>query len=775
MHHTFRQHSSHWGAFAARHADGVTEIEPFAADPDPSPLLRNLPAALSSSCRMRRPAVRAGWLARGPGADDRRGRDAYVEVSWDEALGLVAGELRRVYGGFGPSAVFGGSYGWSSAGRFHHAQSQIHRFLNLLGGYTRSVNNYSAGAAMVIIPHVFGDYDRFERRSVSWRAVAEHSELVVAFGGMALKNSMVNGGGNSLHIVRGTIAKAARRGVRFVNISPIRNDMPQEANSRWLACTPGTDVALMLGLAHTLVTEGLHDVAFLQTHATGYPQFEAYLLGRTNGLAKTAEWASSICGIGSAVIRGLAREMAASRTLITVSHSMQRAEHGEQPVWMAITLACLLGQIGLDGGGFAYSLGALGNIGKDGLAVSLPTLSQGTNPCRDFIPVARIADMLLHPGATYPFNGRDMVFPDIRLVYWAGGNPFHHHQDLNRLRRAFARPETIIVHETGWTASARHADIVLPATVTMERDDIGASAFDPNMFAMHKIAEPAGEARDDYRIFSELSARLGTEAAFTEGRSVRAWLEHLYERTRADLERLGHPAPSFDAFWEKGQLALPVLPDDGGPARLFRDDPDANRLKTPSGKIEIFSHTIASFGYEDCLGHPAWFAPADGHGSRTMERFPLHLVANQPATRLHSQLDYGALSRSSKIAGREPATLHPETAASRGIKDGDIVRIFNERGYCLAGARLSAGVMPGVVQLSTGAWFDPEDPDAEWTGCVHGNPNILTRDAGTSSLAQGCTGQLTAVEIEPFTGEAPVVKALDPPRFANRPGADNFS
>lgn len=766
----FRQHSSHWGAFEARKHDGRIEIKPLASDPDPSPLLRNLPDALSSKCRILRPAVRKGWLENGPGADRRRGRDGYVEVSWDEALGLVSGELKRVYGDFGPSAVFGGSYGWSSAGRFHHAQSQIHRFLNVLGGYTRSVNNYSAGAAMVIIPHVFGDYDRFERRSVTWEPVASHSELVVSFGGMALKNSMVNGGGNSHHIVRGSIAKAAGRGVRFVNISPIRDDMPDEAKGEWIAMTPGTDVAFMLGLASTLEEEDLLDRAFLDKYTEGYPVFARYLRGETDGVAKTADWAASICNIAADEIRNLARDMARKRTLITVSHSMQRAEHGEQPVWMAITLACMLGHIGLDGGGFAYSLGALGNIGKDALAVPLPTLSQGKNACPEFIPVARISDMLLHPGMRYPYNGRDMTFPDIRLVYWAGGNPFHHHQDLNRLRRAFAQPETVIVHETGWTSSARHADIVLPATVTMERDDIGASAFDPFMFAMQSISAPIGEARDDYWIFSELSRRLGKEEAFTEGRSVTQWLEYLYETTRVALEQSGYEAPDFEAFWRAGQLQLPIQPDLGGPARLFRDDPEANRLKTPSGKIEIFSETISAFGYDDCIGHPAWYPPAEGHGSDVMRRYPLHLVANQPSTRLHSQLDYGTLSRESKVNDREPARMNPETAAKRGIADGDVVKIFNDRGFCLAGIRLSAQVMPGVVQLSTGAWFDPADAEDEQTGCVHGNPNIVTRDIGTSSLSSGCTGQLSAVEVERFEGELPPVQALDPPVFLPRAG-----
>ena len=197
--------------------------------------------------------------------------------------------------------------------------------------------------------------------------------------------------------------------------------------------------------------------------------------------------------------------------------------------------------------------------------------------------------------------------------------------------------------------------------------------------------------------------------------------------------------------------------------RAFRRDPAAAPLPTPSGKIEIASATIAGFGYLDCPGHPAWLPPSEGAGSPTAARFPLQLIANQPATRLHSQLDFGAVSLASKIKGREPVRIHPEDAAARGIADGDIVRLYNDRGACLAAAVLSEALRPGVVQLSTGAWYDPDDPSAEKPLCVHGNPNVLTCDAGTSRLAQGCTGQLTLVEIERWDGPLPPVKAFDPP------------
>ena len=186
-------------------------------------------------------------------------------------------------------------------------------------------------------------------------------------------------------------------------------------------------------------------------------------------------------------------------------------------------------------------------------------------------------------------------------------------------------------------------------------------------------------------------------------------------------------------------------------------------MSTPSGRIEIASATIAGFGYADCPGHPAWLPPVEGVGSTAAARFPLQLIANQPATRLHSQLDFGATSLASKIRGREPVRIHPQDAAARGISDGDVVRLYNDRGACLAGAVLSDALRLGVVQLATGAWYDPEDPAAETPFCLHGNPNVLTRDAGTSRLAQGCAGQLSLVEIERFDGPLPPIKAFDPP------------
>ena len=334
-----------------------------------------------------------------------------------------------------------------------------------------------------------------------------------------------------------------------------------------------------------------------------------------------------------------------------------------------------------------------------------------------------------------------------------------------------------MVHEPYWTSTARHADIVLPTTITLEREDIGGGRRDTHLIAMHRALDPLGEARDDYAILAALAARLGFEAQFTEGRDARAWIEHLYTEWREELTAGGDTArgikapaltvPEFKAFWDAGQYELPPGPSRFTLFERFRADPEGSPLPTPSGRLEIASETVRGFGYADCPGHPVWLEPGEWPGSPRAARYPLLLIANQPSTRLHSQLDVGAFSRAAKVAGREAVTLHPHDAAAREIRDGDVVRIFNDRGACLAGAVLTDELRPGVVRLPTGTWFDPIETD-DGLLCVHGNPNVLTGDIPTSRLSQGCTGQHALVDIERYVGSPPPVTVTRPPTLLSK-------
>ncbi|WP_299724909.1 molybdopterin-dependent oxidoreductase [uncultured Tateyamaria sp.] len=753
--------AAHWGAYEIHGTGAATKLAPLPRDPHPARIGGGwLDAMRNTDTRIARPAIRAGWLK---SRDRKRAGDApFVQVPWDEALDIVAEELKRIVDTHGNSALYAGSYGWAAAGRFHHAQSQMRRFLNTIGGYVSSANTYSHAAAEVILPHIVGLTNRgFLDQTTSWPLVAQHCELLVAFGGISKRAAQVTSSGTSVHETQDWLDRARARGCHIVNISPLRSDVDAEGGAEWIAPRPGTDSALMLALAHELFVTGKANRDFLSRCTNGAEVFEAYIMG-SDGTPKTAEWAAEICDIPSDTIRDLAARMAHSKTMINLAWALQRADHGELTLWAGLALACVLGQIGRPGTGFAFGYGSHETVGRPRKLIDWPSVPQGTNPVSDFIPVARLADMLANPGQAYTYNGEHRRYPDTKMIWWSGGNPFHHHQDLARLDTLWQRPDTVVVMDHSWTATARRADIVLPTTSALERDDLMINRRDPALVYMSAAMPPLGEARDDYDIFAALASRMGTKDAFTEGRSAQEWHEALWQDCAGVAEKNGFDLPTFDAFRQVGLFDVPDTAQERLLFKDFVDDPEANRLNTTGGRIEIESAAIAQMGLADCPAHPVWREPAEWLGQAQPDQ--LHLILGQPDTRLHAQNDSGSTSKASKTVGRETCTIHPQVAQAHGLENGDVVLLENARGACLAGVQVSDALRPDTVALPTGAWLDLRVIDGKPT-CIHGNPNMLTLDKGSTGLSQGNIAHTALVRLRKWDGPLPEITVHRQPVF----------
>ena len=751
-------HCSHWGAYTLLVDEGrIVGVEPFAGDPHPSPIIASVPAWATSHRRVARPMGRKSWLVaqregRVMTVQERagRGREAFVPLSWDEALDLVGGEIKRVIAAYGNRSIFAGSYGWTSCGRFHHAQSLLRRTMNLVGGYTGHVDTYSIAAGPVILRHVLGSADACQGRANTLLNIARNTETLVVFGGMSPRTAQSEAGGIARHRLEDDLKAIAARNVRVIHVSPQRDDLPAYMNATWWPIKPNTDAALMLALAYEIVAAGAHDTDFLARYCSGSDIFLAYLTGASDGIPKTAAWAAAITGLPADDIRALAAVLPRTRSMLALSWSLQRARHGEQPFWAALGLASAIGQIGLPGGGVGYGYGSLGGVGGPIVVGRAPAMSQLSNTLDSYIPVARITDLLEKPGVSYDYEGRTRTYPDIRLVYWAGGNPFHHHQDLNRLDRAWLRPETIVVQDPMWTPTALRADIVLPASTSIERNDIAGNRRSDMVVAMKRAIAPVGEARSDFEIFASLAEKLGVREGFTEGRDEMGWLRHIYDLTRADArERHDIHMPTFEEFWETGAADVPATADHTFLAE-FRADPIAHKLSTESGRIVLGSALLARKGYADCQAHPAWIPHAEWLSPEAEASGRFHMLQPQPEGRLHSQLIDAGPSRARVPDGREQLRIHPQDAQRLGLVQSAIARVSNARGATLATVAITEAMRPGVVALPTGAWLTPSE-DGQ-TLDQAGNPNVLTLDVPTSSFGQGCAAQTCLVDISRWDG-----------------------
>ncbi len=773
--------AAHWGPLGVVVEDGkVVKSGPAIVPALENELQSVVADQLYSETRVKYPMVRKGYLE---GNQDRslRGHDEWVRISWDKAFELVHNEIQRVRAEHGASGIFAGSYGWYSCGALHASKTLLQRYMNVTGGFVGHKGDYSTGAAQVIMPHVLGTIEVYEQQT-SWETILESTDTIVLWGANPLTTMRIAWTSTDQKGIE-YFKKFKETGKRIISIDPVRNETAEYLGAEWIPINTATDVPLMLGMAHTLVKNQKHDTAFLKKYTKGYDKFEEYLLGKTDNQPKDAQWAAKITGIPAETIEKLALDFVSHRTMLMGGWGMQRQRHGEQSHWMMVTLASMIGQIGLPGGGFGlsyhYSNGGVPTA-KGGIIGSIsasPSGEVGEKTWLDDVskmafPLARISDALLNPGKTIQYNGTEITYPDIKLIYWAGGNPLVHHQDTNLMVKAWQKPDTIIVNEVNWTPTARMADIVLPATTSYERNDLTMSGDYSMMhiYPMKQVVPPQFEAKNDYDIFAELAKRAGKEQEFTEGKTEMDWLRGFYQ-TAYDAARQGRVImPRFEQFWaENKPVQFTATEESKKWVRYgeFREDPLLNPLGTPSGKIEIYSDVIAKMNYDDCKGHPSWMEPAEFAGNTT-EAAPLALVTPHPYYRLHSQLAHTSLRQKYAVNDREPVLIHKVDADARGIQNGDIVRIFNERGQVLAGAVVTDGIIKGTVALHEGAWYDPLDlGESEKPLCKNGCPNVLTRDEGTSKLAQGNSPNTCIVQVEKYTGEVPEVTVFKQPKHAS--------
>jgi anaerobic dimethyl sulfoxide reductase subunit A len=612
-----------------------------------------------------------------------RGEGRFEPVSWDDALGLLSRELKRVKAAYGNGAVLLLDR-TGSLSPLHGMGKPAKRFFALFGGCTTPWGSASyeaarfAGLATYGTPFTGNTPDSFLR-----------SRLILLWGWNPFVTRF---GPDTTHY----LGEARKAGARIVCVDPRRSQTCRAVAGEWIPIRPGTDGAMLIAMAHVMIDEGLYDRPFVETHTAGFGEFSDYVLGRNDGVPKTPLWAERITGVAAGTIEGLAREYAVQKPAALVAGwAPGRTAFGEQYHRCAAALSAMTGNIGIPGGWAAGGTNRV-DLGFLKETFPVPDLPGGT------IHLSHVFDALL--------KGRSGGYPDdLRLLYIVGGNVLNQNLNTNRGVEALKASEFVVVHERFMTPTARYADLVLPVTTCLERQDIGQPwSGGPYCIHMERAIEPLGEARDDLAIFTELASRLGLEG-FND-RSDEAWLRAFVAATPG--------LPDYDTFAAAGfhEFGIPR------PWIAFRDQIEGRiPFPTPSGKIELFSRTIAELKDPQIPVVPTYLDPWEGPADPLASRYPLQLVSPHARTRVNSQFDN---IPGLKAQADDALWMNPDDAATRGIENGDRVEVFNDRGRMVRKVKVTEGIRRGVVSLDAGAWYRPDRIGVDQGGCV----NVLTRD-----------------------------------------------
>ncbi len=681
----------------------------------------------------------------------KRGKGEFCPISWEEALDTVASQMERVKRAYGSSAIFV-PYGTGSYNQLNGSHV-ARRLMNLYGGCLGIYNSYSWAATNLATPTVYGTLVTGNQRQ-DWL----NSKYILMWG---WNPAEMRDGTNSDYFIK----LARQAGARVVCIDPRHSLSAASLADEWIPIRPGTDTAMMSAMAYVMLTENLYDIEFVRTHCVGFDEsqmpvevaesYSDYILGKRDGIPKTPQWAESITAVPAGTIARIAREYATCKPAVLYQgYGMQRRAYGEQVVRAGCVLAAITANVGISGG-WASGLGLQAPDGG-GLWTVFPT---GENPVKGSIPVFLWTEACLRGKSMTKADGIHSVEQldnDIKLIYAVATNCLiNQHADVNRTVEILSdesKVEFIAVQDNFITPSARFADIVLPACTQFETWGVEDGwKYGDEVILQPKLVEPLGESKSDYRICAELAERLGIGEAFTEGRDEKGWAEYCLNEFR----RLRFPdLPTFEEFMEKNLGAWTRAATK--PAIAFEDfrrDPEKYPLNTPTGKIEIFSKQLFDLNKPEQIPPipkyiQEWESPFAtrevpaglSKSESRNDNYPLQAIGHHTLHRVHSTHDNNDWLEE---AFPQRVFINPIDASAREIKDGDEVKVYNARGALSLPCRITPRIMPGVVDIPQGAWYEPDENGLDRGGCV----NVLTSHHWTP-FAFGTTQHTIMVQVE---------------------------